>query len=266
MRRVFKPAQYKLVSISPEQYGLAGIVFDHYGSNGKYKGIETNPTIVREIKELSRRLHFQKIRANAAPEQPIFSGKGLTGCYVDSGSGNLWQMKDGELVVTGTGDYRKLGYLLSETSYSDLVLRFDFQMSKGSNSGVALRALTGDRVGDLPRHLEVSLNDTSGRAEETGTLLWSKSGRWEDALPLDRPSDLKPDGFWNSMEIELRGKTLRVAINGRDVLTTDLGRLASRPKVLAGVSRAKGRIGFQAHTGTVRFRNIRIATGEEGKR
>jgi hypothetical protein len=60
------------------------------------------------------------------------------------------------------------------------------------------------------------------------------------------------------MEIELHAKTIHVAINGRDVLTTDLGARETKSDAMVGVSRPSGRIGFRAHTGTVRFRDIRI--------
>jgi hypothetical protein len=54
-----------------------------------------------------------------------FGGKDLAGWSIGSGSGNTWGLKDGELVATCTGDYRKLGYLLSALSFSDFMLRFD---------------------------------------------------------------------------------------------------------------------------------------------
>jgi serine/threonine protein kinase len=188
----------------------------------------------------------------------LFNGNDLTRWFVDSGVGNTWRVEDGDLVVNGTGDYRKLGWLLSDRRFSDFILRFEFQLSKGANSGVALRAESGDRVGSLPVHPEVSLLDTDNELEQTGTFQWSNSLRIQDWLPFDRPSNLNPAGSWNEMEIEQRGSTLRVAINDREVLKTDLGKLANNPQALPGLNRRSGRIGFQAHTGTVRFRRVRI--------
>jgi hypothetical protein len=107
-------------------------------------------------------------------------------------------------------------------------------------------------------HPEVSLLGADRRLEETGTFEWSESLKAEAWLPLDRPSNLKPAGSWNEMEIELRGQALRIRINGRDVLEKDLAELARRASALPGLRRISGRIGFQAHTGTVRFRKIRI--------
>jgi serine/threonine protein kinase len=193
-----------------------------------------------------------------ATVQSLLNGKDLTGWFVDSGVGNTWLVEDGDLVVTSARDYRKPGWLLSERSFSDFILRFEFQLSKGANSGVALRAESGDRVGNLPVHPEVSLVDSDKRLEETGTFKWSNSIRPQDWLPLDRRSHLNPAGSWNELDIELRGQALRVRINDSDVLTRNLRQLAALPEALPGVRRESGRVGFQAHTGTVRFRNIRI--------
>jgi serine/threonine protein kinase len=204
----------------------------------------------------------KRLDASKTPQQAtvqtLLNGEDLSRWIRDGGSGTDMHLENGDLVVSGTGDYRKLGWFLSDRSFSDFILRFEFQLSRGANSGVALRAKGGDRVAGLPVHPEVSLLDAGKRAEETGTFAWSNSLRSQDWLPLDRRSHLNPVGQWNAMEIELRGKALRVNINGSDVLTKDLTTLAARPQALPGIKRDSGSIGFQAHTGTVRFRNIRV--------
>ncbi len=205
-------------------------------------------------KDIARRHDTGDARAGGRKDaEPIFNGKNLDGWYIDSnGGGNTWRVEDGDLVVIGTGNPRKLGWLLSERSFSEFILRFEFQLSKGANSGVALRAAPGERVRNVPVHLEVSLWDAANKPEETGTVLWSANLRWRDCLALNRPSHLKPVGSWNEMEIELRGQALRVRINDDDVLQSDLSVLAGRYQALPALSREWGRIGFQAHTGTVR--------------
>ena len=59
------------------------------------------------------------------------------------------------------------------------------------------------------------------------------------------------------MELELRGGSLRVSVNNREVRTTDLRKLADRAGALPALKRGSGRIGFQSHTGTVRFPKYR---------
>jgi hypothetical protein len=60
------------------------------------------------------------------------------------------------------------------------------------------------------------------------------------------------------MEVEARGRSLRVSVNGQEVVSTDLDSFASRINDLPGLGRQSGRIGFQNWQGTVRFRNIRL--------
>ncbi len=216
------------------------------------------PPAASHPREDLKRVEVSGIPQQQATVQSLLNGTDLDGWVVDGGSGNNWRVENGELVVTGSGDYRKLGWLLSDRSFSDFTLRLEFQLSKGANSGVALRAKAGDRVAGLPVHPEVSILDYDKRLEETGTFHWSNSLKSVDWMPLDRRSHLKPVGQWNALEIELRGHTLRVNINGTDVLTRNLGPLFALPKALPGIRRESGSIGFQAHTGTVRFRNIRV--------
>ena len=56
-----------------------------------------------------------------------------------------------------------------------------------------------------------------------------------------------------------------MSVNGKVALIADLRELADRPSANPALSRRSGRIGFQAHTGTVRFRNIAIRELEGGE-
>jgi hypothetical protein len=152
-----------------------------------------------------------------------------------------------------------MNWLLSDRDYKDFVLRFEFQLARGANGGVALRAVPGETVLRAPFHLEVQLADDTDprlKGEPTGSLIWNKNGR--TLVPPDKRAELKPVGDWNEMQIELRGQSLQVLVNGHLVLTTKLDELAGRAGALPGLGRSAGRIGFQKHTGTVRLRNVRI--------
>jgi hypothetical protein len=204
-------------------------------------------------------------RPRGVPEAPLerpFNGKDLTGWVVDGGAPGSWRVTEGAIVGTGVGS-QKSGFLLTEKSYSDFRLRFEFRLEAGANSGVALRAVPGsDRRRGIPAHVEVQiLDDGKYRKPDgsflfpTGSLFWSTGDSWLDP---DRRADLKPLGSWNEMVIEMRGERLQVWVNGRRILSRDLDRLADRPGANPGLKRSSGHIGFQQHTGEVRFRNIEI--------
>jgi hypothetical protein len=181
--------------------------------------------------------------------RPLFNGKDLAGWVVDSGARRLWSVENGELVAAGSADGAERGWLLSEQDYSDFVLRFDFQLAKGGNSGVTFRASPGAK-----EQLEIQLLDDWSFLTLPDTML--TGSLWK--LAIDRPAALKPQGSWNTMEVEARGRSLRVTVNGQDTLRTSLDRFADEAERLPALRRAKGRIGFQNWEGTVRFRNIRL--------
>ncbi len=185
---------------------------------------------------------------------PLFNGGNLTGWKLDSGHPGDWGAILGDLVfdvMPGKG-----GWLLTEKEYGDFILRLQFQLGKGSRSGVAIRA-AGNRA---PRYLEIQLQDDSDPRQPpgmppTGSLIWS-SGSLH--LPPDPAAALKPFGEWNDLTIEVRNQTLRVLINGRPVRSNDLAYLARQPDALPELQRPSGRIGLQAQAGTARFRYIEI--------
>ena len=105
----------------------------------------------------------------------------------------------------------------------------------------------------------IKLVDTRGD-EETGSSYWL---RGDDSLGMnvkpDHTAEMNPAGSWNTLHVEVRGRSLRASVNGKPVLemTSDAGAIFPDGS-LPGLNRLKGRIGLQKHTGTVRFRNIRI--------
>ena len=190
----------------------------------------------------------------------LFNGRDLSGWMVDGGDGSGWRVDGGEIVAVGEGG-QSYDFLLSDREYRNFALRFEFKVGENANSGVGVRALLGERVKGRPLNLEVQIRDDegvpAGQGEPTGSLFWSSGGTF---MRPARPARLKPRGEWNAMEVELIGRFLRAAVNGQDVLRVnlELNPFFMNPRVLAGVYRDQGRIGFQRHTGEVRFRNVRI--------
>jgi hypothetical protein len=182
----------------------------------------------------------------------------LTGWTIDSGPKNSWRVEDGSLVVTGPGDWRRSGFILSDREVSDFTLRFEFQPSPNANSGVTFKAMPDEFVGRLAHPLQIELLDRDHPDIKNGSFIWSTSLRPSDMLPPDRSVELLPSGSWSWAEVEVQGDLLRVTINGNRIVTTDLNRLALQPDANPALKRRSGRIGFQSHTGTVRFRNIEL--------
>ena len=61
------------------------------------------------------------------------------------------------------------------------------------------------------------------------------------------------------MAIEVKGEELRVVVNDKVIIDIKLAAELVNGLIPPGLSRAKGWVGLQVHTGTVHFRNVEIA-------
>jgi serine/threonine protein kinase len=73
----------------------------------------------------------------------LFNGTDLNGWKVERGGPGGWRVEDGHLAATGSGGPKNQSFLLSEQSYGDFVLRLEFCLPAGSDSGIVFWA---DRV------------------------------------------------------------------------------------------------------------------------
>jgi hypothetical protein len=207
------------------------------------------------------------LRSTASELVPLFNGRDLSGWVVDGGEPDEWRVEDEALVTTGTRDGPR-SWLLTDRDLGDFVLQFEYQLDRGGNGGMAFRAVPGERPiltpdGDPtpePYHLQIELADdasTRWARLPTGQVHGGVSSDGPALKPI-RPARLLPAGEWNAAVVELRGQSLRVTINGELVQDTDLTVLAGMGSLYPGLARPAGRIGFQQHTRTAKYRNVRV--------
>lgn len=179
----------------------------------------------------------------------LFNGKDLTG-WKPTGKAEVWGAEKGVIYVDKGGG----GWLLTEKEFGDFELRVEYKMSKGANSGVALRTpTTGDPayVG-----MEIQLIDDEGWPGKLAD--YQHTGSIYDVVPASKLNN-KPIGEWNSIRIVCVGSKVTVEVNGQTVVDANLE--DSKEKKGAkhpGLSRAKGHVGFQSYNTRVEFRNIFI--------
>jgi hypothetical protein len=187
----------------------------------------------------------------------LFDGKTLTGWTYFGGKPEAWQVADGDLVCLGKGG----GWLGTEKSFADFVLRLEFRMTPGSNSGIYLRA-PADTSHISRTGMEIQLLDDT-HPDFKDVKPWQLTGAiYHVAAP--EPGHLKPTGEWNAIEISAIGPQVVVRLNGARVVDD---RLDSHPDLAAehpGLMRKEGRIGLQNHNGKVEFRKIEVKTLEPG--
>lgn len=185
----------------------------------------------------------------------LFDGKSLEGWSLvqKAKSGRGYIVENGMLVCPKDGG----GNLLTEREFSDFIFRFDFRMEAGGNNGVGIRA---PLAGDIAYSgMEIQILDHDHEKYRGWLKPTQRHGAVYDLIPPIADA-LKPAGEWNSQEIHVQGRRVRVTLNGVLITDADLDTV-SDPAVLKkhpGAARTGGRIGFLGHGTLVEFRNIRI--------
>ena len=183
---------------------------------------------------------------------PLFNGRDLEGW-----TGNLegYPAEDGNIVVR---PQRGGGNLYTEKEYTDFVLRFDFKLTPAANNGIGIRTpLEGDAA-YVGMELQI-LED--GSPMYWGLRPYQHHGSIYGVVPARR-GVLRPVGEWNTEEVTVEGRRVRVVVNGTTVVDADLdaasagGTMDRRDH--PGLARESGHIGFLGHGSIVEFRNIRI--------
>jgi hypothetical protein len=205
-------------------------------------------------------LALQSGASSLAQEKPaeegfvsLFDGQTLDGWI---GAKDAYRVEDGKIVcVVGTA-----GNLLTEQEYRDFLFRFEFRLSPGANNGLGIRCPPVAK-GNL--HLEgIELQILDDSAEKYKDL---KSYQFHGSVYGIEPAKrgaLKPVGEWNSQEVTVQGRRVKVAVNGETIVEVDLddatkaGTLDGQPH--PGLKRETGHLGFLGHGDQVEVRNLWI--------
>ncbi|HZT81842.1 MAG TPA: DUF1080 domain-containing protein, partial [Gemmataceae bacterium] len=137
------------------------------------------------------------------------------------------------------------------------VLRLEYRLKPGGNSGVYLRA---PEKGWISRQgMEIQLLDDRHPSYANIDFYQYTGSIYHVVAPTQRAG--KPAGQWNAMEVRADGRQVVVVLNGKKIVDADLDRCARDPAVAKehpGLARTTGRIGLQSHTDRVEFRNLRV--------
>lgn len=178
---------------------------------------------------------------------PLFNGRNLTGWKLIGRKLN-WGLDEGALYTTGD----RPNYLMSEQEYGDCEIRLDYLMPEKGISGLALRA----PVGGNPAYagLEIQIQDDAGIP---GLKPTQYSGALYDVVaPSARMA--KETGLWNHLRIIAKGRSLRVQLNGTEVVNTHLDHYLKQADKHPGLLRTKGHLYLRSQRGRVEFCNLFI--------
>jgi len=171
---------------------------------------------------------------------PLFDGQSFLG-WALTGEPGCWAVQDGEIRWLQPGGR----YLLTRRRFKDFILRFEWKIEEGGNSGVFLRMPLAGRQSRIGMEFQL-LGDYGEEPHENGT-----GSIYDVVAPSQNAA--KPAGEWNTAEVVCDGPYFRATINGVQVQDTNLD---NHPVLKHRLK--EGFIGLQDHGNPVAFRGIRI--------
>ncbi|NLJ00627.1 MAG: DUF1080 domain-containing protein [Bacteroidales bacterium] len=168
---------------------------------------------------------------------------------------NEYILQDGCIVMQPTDGH---GNLYTVEEFDNFVLRFEFQLTPESNSGLGIRhkMITAPRGYD---GMELQILDNSAPIYEK-LKPYQYHGSLYGWIPAKR-GFLKPVGEWNYQEVVADGDNIKITLNGTVILDGNLKEATKdvpTEKVPKTLFYEKGHIAFLGHNSVVKFRNIRI--------
>jgi hypothetical protein len=183
-------------------------------------------------------------------------------------NGAIRKIASGKIPVQADGQPLAGGDLMSEGTYRDFELSWEWKVTPGANSGVKYNVSEERSMALEPTHaakgFEYQMLDDDRHAD--GKLPTHRSGALYDLIAPNEKKQLRPVGEWNSSRIVLIGNHGEHWLNGAQVVSYDLGTARMDSALTESkfrswpwfADRRAGHIVLQDHGDEVWFRNIRI--------
>lgn len=166
----------------------------------------------------------------------LFDGVSLKGWHPRREGATPWTVQNGMLVMGKGG-----ADLISDAEFKDFVIRYEYMVPKGGNSGLYLRGRYEIQVLD---DFESRKRDIHGNGSVYGLIT--------PGLFASRPA-----GEWQSVEATIVGQSVSVVLNGIRIIDNQV-----LPSVTGGALDGNmdvpGPIMLQGDHGPIAYRNIRI--------
>jgi hypothetical protein len=194
----------------------------------------------------------------------LFNGQNLNGwhSYLKKQPGSAWSVKK-DAIMLNPGDGSG-GDLTTDKEYQNFVLKLDWKISKGGNSGIIFD------IHESPKYLKtyvtgLEMQVLDNKNAEDNKKQSHLAGSLYDLIAAPR-SAAKSAGKWNKVKIKKLDGHLQFWLNGKKVVDTQMWNdhwkklvKHSKFKNWKGFAKyKKGHIALQDHGHTVWYRNIRI--------
>src|SRR2546426_7898206 len=166
----------------------------------------------------------------------LFNGKDLSGWHLrHANAHNGWTVENGMLVNTPPSTD-----LISDRTFRDFDLHYEYMYPAGSNSGVYLRG-----------RYEIQIQDDFGKAPESHI----NGAIYGVVTPSSNPT--KPAGQWQTVDARIKGNQATAMLNGVNIINhAPLAHPTGR--ALDDQVGEPGPIMLQGDHGPITFRNLRV--------
>jgi hypothetical protein len=163
----------------------------------------------------------------------LFDGKTLDG-WSQVGQSN-WHVADGMLIADKM-EGKEAGYLVSNKSYKNFIVRVEFWPSDDANSGIYFRCLDPKKITDRTCYEANIFDQRPDPSYGTGAIT-----RYVEINPMP-----KAGGKWNTYEVTANGRDVTVVLNGQTTAKLRNGMFDEGPIVL------------QHGAGAIKFRKVEV--------
>lgn len=163
----------------------------------------------------------------------LFDGKTLDG-WSQVGQSN-WHVADGVLIADKM-EGKEAGYLVSNKSYKNFIVRVEFWPSDDANSGIYFRCLDPKKITDRTCYEANIFDQRPDPSYGTGAIT-----RYVEINPMP-----KAGGKWNTYEVTANGRDVTVVLNGQTTAKLRNGMFDEGPIVL------------QHGAGAIKFRKVEV--------
>lgn len=184
--------------------------------------------------------------------ESVFNGENLVGW---AGPLDNYVIEDGAIKCkAGHG-----GTIYYNKKLKDFSARIEFKLPPGGNNGLAIRYPgNGDTAYAGMCELQV-LDNTADKFSQLDDRQYHGSAY---GMAAAHRGYLRPVGEWNFQEVTVKGSTIRVELNGVEILNTDLSKVDPSSFMAnskhPGLKNVDGYFGFAGHNDPVMYRNVMI--------
>ena len=198
----------------------------------------------------------------------LFDGKTFAGWHgFNKGTDSIknWTIEDSSLVCLGAAKDAHGGDIVTDKSYGNFELEWDWKVTKGANSGVMYHVVEDKKYQAPyetgPEYQVIDDIDFPEKLED-----WQKAGADYAIMATNDKKKLNPVGEWNSSKLVYNNGHVEHWLNGEKVLEFDRSsdtwknmKATGKWKDYPDYAKAEsGAIALQDHGNKVYFKNIRI--------